>query len=61
MSNFSAPTRRIGSNDEFREAVWVDNYFRGGLTRASRFGVRFRGEIEFHHGENYEIEEVIAE
>lgn len=27
MSNFSAPTRKKGSNDEYKEAVWIDNYF----------------------------------
>ena len=61
MSNFMAPTRKIGSNDEFREAVWVDNYFKDEASRAERYGVRFRGEVEFHHGNNHEIEEVLAQ
>jgi len=53
MSNFVALTRRKGSNDEFKEAVWVD-YGR-------RYGVRFRGTIEFLDGDDCEIEGVIAE
>lgn len=56
MSNFSAPTRKKGSNDEYKEAVWVDNYF-----GPKKYGVRFRGTIEFLNGDDYEIKEAIAE
>lgn len=53
MSSFSAPTRKKGSNDEFKDAVWIDNYF-----GARKYGVRFRGTIEFLDGDDYEIAEV---
>ncbi len=56
MSNFSAPTRKKGSNDKYEEAVWIDNYF-----GPKKYGVRFRGTIEFLNGDDYEIKEVIAE
>lgn len=52
MSNYAALTRRKGSEDEWKEAVWVDNYFGPG-----RYGVRFRGTIRFLDGEKYERKE----
>lgn len=56
MSNFYAPTRQIGSGDEFKEAAWIDGYF-----GPRHFGVRFRGTIDILDGDNYEIQEMIAE
>lgn len=50
MSNFSAPTRRKGTNDEFRDAVWIGNYFGD-----RRYGVRFRGTVAILDGDKYEI------
>lgn len=55
MSNFSAPTRKKGSNDEFKEAVWIDNFF-----GQRKYSVRFRGTTELLNGDDYEIEEAIA-
>ena len=55
MSNFSAPTRLKGSDDEYRDAVWVDNYFPAADSRAGRYGVRFRGKIDFLPGDKFEI------
>lgn len=56
MSNFSAPTRKKGSDDEYIDAVWVDNYF-----GPKKYGVRFRGEIVFRDGDEYEISEAAAD
>lgn len=56
MSNFVAPTRKRGSNDEYKEAVWVDGYF-----GPRKYGVRFRGTIDFLDGKDYEIGEVANE
>ena len=55
MSNFTAPTRLKGSDDEYREAIWVDDYF-----GPHQYGVRFRGTVRFVHGEDCEIGEVVA-
>lgn len=52
MSNFSALTRRKGSNDEFRDAVWIDGYFSNG-----GYGVRFRGTVTVLDGNEYEIKQ----
>jgi len=52
MSNYVALTRRKGSEDEWKEAVWVDNYFGPG-----RHGVRFRGTIHFIDGREFEWKE----
>ncbi len=56
MSNFVAQTRLRGTDDEFREAVWVDGYY-----GPHRYGVRFRGTVDFVHGEDCEIENATAE
>lgn len=55
MSNFVAQTRLRGTDDEFREAVWVDDYY-----GTHRYGVRFCGTVDFVHGEDCEIEDVAA-
>lgn len=56
MSNFVAQTRLKGSNDDFKEAIWIDGYF-----GPRKYGVRFRGTIDFLKGDDYEIKEVVAE
>lgn len=56
MSNFYAPTRRKGSNDEFREAAWLDGHF-----GPRKYGVRFRGGVDILDGDNCEIAEVATE
>lgn len=56
MSNFNAPTRLKGSNEEFRDAVWVDGYF-----GPRHYGVRFRGTVDFLDGDDYEIADVEAD
>lgn len=56
MSNFMAPTRKKGTNDEWKNATWVDGHFGG-----RRYGVRFEGTDEWLDGSGYEIEEVATE
>lgn len=55
MSNFIAPTRKKGTNDEWKDATWIDGYFGG-----RKYGVRLEGTDEWLDGSEYEIEEVIA-
>ena len=56
MSNFVAQTRLKYTDQEWREAVWVDNYY-----GPRKYGVRFRGTVQFLHGEDCEIKEAVAE
>ena len=55
MSNFVALTREKGSLDDYREAVWVRDYF-----GPQHYGVRFRGTIDFLDGDKYEIVDTTA-
>lgn len=52
MSNFNAPTRLKGSNDEFKDAVWIDNYF-----GHRHYGVRFRGTAKILDADLCEVKE----
>lgn len=56
MSNFYAPTRRVGSGDEFKEACWIDGYY-----GPRHFGVRFRGTVDILDGDDYEVQGVKSE
>lgn len=50
MSNFYAPTRKKGSDDEYEEAAWIDNYF-----GSHHYGVRFRGSVDILDADEYEM------
>lgn len=52
MSNFSALARKKGTNDEPRDAAWIDDYF-----GPHHYGVRFRGTTEVLDADDYEMVE----
>lgn len=52
MSSFSAPTRKKGTNDEYKDAAWIDDYF-----GPHRYGVRFRGTTKVLDADDYEMKE----
>lgn len=44
-------TRAVGSNEEFMDAVWYDNYYPDGCA-----GVRFIGKVDIQRSDLFEIE-----